>query len=298
MPTSPLLGLSVVKNEADIIETMVRHNLQYLDHMVMIDNGSIDGTIDILNALAAETGRVEVRIDGRAGHMQRRIINDFLRTHALDYEPVQVVLLDGDELICADIEMFRDTLLTCSSPVSIGWTTFVPTAQDDLSIFNPALRIEHRRVREQPLFRKTTVPAPFIGNSLVTSGSHALKRSGVAIEAASFDEIKIAHYPVRSKNQILTKVLLGHWSIRRRTDSEREGWQWHHIAARYLENGQLDDEDFFEVAKMYAARREPELNRQPLGYDTSLSLKYNDLGRTDPLFAVAHFTEDMILGKK
>ena len=298
MPTSPLLGLSVVRNEADIIETMVRHNLQYLDHMVMIDNGSIDGTTDILNALAAETERVEVRIDARAGHIQRRIINDFLRTYALDYEPVQVVLLDGDELICADVETFRDTLLTCSAPVSIGWTTFVPTAKDDLSILNPALRIQHRRVRERPLYRKTTVPAPSIGHSLVTSGSHALKRNGVAIKAVSFDEIKIAHYPVRSKNQILTKALIGHWNIRRRTDSEREGWQWHHIAARYLENGQLDDEDFFEVAKMYAAKRKPELTYQPLGFDTGLSLKFYDLGRSDPLFALAHFTEDMILGKK
>ncbi|MEM1076602.1 MAG: glycosyltransferase family 2 protein [Pseudomonadota bacterium] len=101
MPTYPTLGLSVVKNEADIIEAMVRHNLQYLDHMVIFDNGSLDGTVDILRALAAETGRVEVRIDTRAGHIQRSIINGFLRAHALEYDPVQVVLLDGDELINA-----------------------------------------------------------------------------------------------------------------------------------------------------------------------------------------------------
>lgn len=298
MPAYPLLGLSVVKNESDIIETMVRHNLRYLDYMVVFDNGSIDGTTAILNSLAAETGRVEKRIDARGGHIQRGIINDFLRTHALEYEPAQVVLLDADELICADVEMFRDTLLNCSDPVSIEWTTFVPTANDDLSILNPALRIQHRRVRERPLYRKTTVPAPAIGQSLVTSGSHALKRNRGAIKAASFDEIKIAHYPVRSKKQILTKALLGHWNIRRRTDSEREGWQWHGIAARYLKNGQLDDEDFFEVANMYAAKRQSELIYEPLSYDTSLSLKYHDLGRSDPLFALAHFTEDLLLGTK
>lgn len=298
MPTYPLLGLSVVKNEADIIEAMVRHNLRYLDHMVIYDNGSLDGTVDILHALAAETGRVEVRIDTRAGHLQKRIINGFLRTRALEYEPTQVVLLDGDELICADVDMFRDTLLNCSDPVSIGWTTFVPTATDDLSILNPALRIQHRRVKELPLYRKTTVPAPAIGQSRVTAGSHVLKRDRAVIKAAFFDEIKIAHYPVRTKNQILTKALLGHWSIRQRTGDEREGRQWHQIAAKYLENGRMDDDDFFEVAKMYAAKQAPELIHQPLGYDTSLSLKYFDLGRIDPLFALAHFTEDLIVRKK
>lgn len=194
--------------------------------------------------------------------------------------------------------MFRGTLLGCSDPISLEWTTFVPTVHDDLSVSNPALRIQHRRIKERPPYRKTTVPAPTIGYSRVTTGSHALKRGGVAIQPASFDDIKIAHYPVRSKNQILTKALPGHWSIRRRTDSEREGWQWHHIAAQYLENGQLDDVNFFEVAEMYAAKRKTGLTHQPLGYSPSLSLKYLDLGKSGPLFALAHFTEDMILGKK
>jgi hypothetical protein len=33
-----IISLSMVKNEADIIEAFVRHNIVYLDHMDIIDN--------------------------------------------------------------------------------------------------------------------------------------------------------------------------------------------------------------------------------------------------------------------
>ncbi|MBQ1762801.1 MAG: glycosyltransferase family 2 protein, partial [Aquincola sp.] len=55
-PTPPLsaLALGMVKNEADIVEAFVRHNLHFVDLMVLLDNGSTDGTRDILEALQKE----------------------------------------------------------------------------------------------------------------------------------------------------------------------------------------------------------------------------------------------------
>ena len=48
---SGLVGLAVVKNEADIIEAMIRHNLQFLDALVVVDNASADQTAQIVGAL-------------------------------------------------------------------------------------------------------------------------------------------------------------------------------------------------------------------------------------------------------
>ena len=43
--------ISVVKNSADIIETFIRANGLFADNFVLVNNGSTDRTVDILNAL-------------------------------------------------------------------------------------------------------------------------------------------------------------------------------------------------------------------------------------------------------
>ena len=49
-----LVGVSMVRNEADIIEAFVRHNAAVLDALVVVDHGSVDGTREILFALRDE----------------------------------------------------------------------------------------------------------------------------------------------------------------------------------------------------------------------------------------------------
>ncbi len=48
------LGIAMVKNEADVIEAFVRHNLAFMDALVIIDNDSVDGTREILVQLIQE----------------------------------------------------------------------------------------------------------------------------------------------------------------------------------------------------------------------------------------------------
>ena len=48
-----LYGVAMVRNEADIIEAFVRHNLTVLDGLVVVDHSSDDGTSEILSALTA-----------------------------------------------------------------------------------------------------------------------------------------------------------------------------------------------------------------------------------------------------
>ena len=44
----------MVKNEMDIIESFVRYNVNYLDGMIILDNGSTDNTLNILKSLKNE----------------------------------------------------------------------------------------------------------------------------------------------------------------------------------------------------------------------------------------------------
>ena len=49
-----LWGVSMVRNEADVIEAFVRHNLGVLDGLAIVDHGSFDGTTEILAELQRE----------------------------------------------------------------------------------------------------------------------------------------------------------------------------------------------------------------------------------------------------
>jgi hypothetical protein len=49
-----LVGATIVRDAADIIEAFVRHNLTVLDGLAIVDHGSVDGTSEILGALVAE----------------------------------------------------------------------------------------------------------------------------------------------------------------------------------------------------------------------------------------------------
>ena len=49
-----LLGAAHVRNEADIVEAFVRHNLVLLDGIAIVDHASVDATPDILRALKDE----------------------------------------------------------------------------------------------------------------------------------------------------------------------------------------------------------------------------------------------------
>ena len=49
-----LLGVAMVRDEADVIEAFVRHNLNFLDGLAIIDHCSVDGTAEILKKLQSE----------------------------------------------------------------------------------------------------------------------------------------------------------------------------------------------------------------------------------------------------
>jgi glycosyltransferase involved in cell wall biosynthesis len=101
--TVDVYGLGLVKNEADVIEESARHALTFCERIYYLDNGSTDGTWEILQRLAREPG-------GRVVAMGREDVpfHDGLR--ALIYDEVHHALgpddwwlqLDADEFLEVD----------------------------------------------------------------------------------------------------------------------------------------------------------------------------------------------------
>lgn len=289
-----IVSLSVVKNEGDIIESMVRSNLVFVDVMFFIDNGSVDGTLQILQALAEETGRVKVSTDMRVGHLQQEIINTKLRNIADNILPKHVLLLDGDEILIADQDSFRDRVLLSNEPLLLPWRTFVPTPLDEAQETNPVCRIIHRRQRERPQFYKVTVPNAYLKSAKVVAGSHSFKVDGKRIPIVKCDEIVLGHWPVRSVEQLIVKALIGSWNMKQRRRGKNEGLQWHKIAEAYLESGDLSEDDFYEVGLMYAAKKRVKLVREDVGITYKSQNKFDHLIKRSPLYLVARFMEEAL----
>ena len=61
-----IVSITMVKNEADIVESFVRHTLSFSDAMLVMDHRSTDATGRILAALKAEGLPLQVNVWDKA----------------------------------------------------------------------------------------------------------------------------------------------------------------------------------------------------------------------------------------
>lgn len=93
-----LVAVSRVLNEDDIIEAFVRHHAGLVDHHVILDNGSTDRSIGILQALQAEGIPLTV-LQTRAAHAcQQHLLTGLFRM-AAGMGAGWVLVLDPDEFV-------------------------------------------------------------------------------------------------------------------------------------------------------------------------------------------------------
>lgn len=270
-----IAGLCIAKNEADIIEAMVRHNLGFLDHLHVVDNDSADATPGILAALQEEMGvRLSWSVDARVGHGQQAMTNEILPGLAEQTDAAQVVLLDADEFIRAEPAYFRETLFGADMPVQMEWMTYVPTLEDDPRARNPIARITHRRKREVLKQGKITVPRGLVGHAQVGAGNHSLI-AGARVQFLSDRGLKLAHFPVRSREQLISKVLIGSWNLRLRgVPLKNEASQWRVLAARILAGDAITDADVQGVALTYGVDVAVRVILDPLVPPGAMELRY------------------------
>lgn len=86
----------LVKDEADIIGATIRHLLDEIDLAIVSDNGSTDGTREILDEIAWSDGRLVIRDDPDVGYWQSAKTTQLAQTaHGLGFD--WVIPCDADE---------------------------------------------------------------------------------------------------------------------------------------------------------------------------------------------------------
>src|SRR5450631_4333571 len=94
-----LVAVSRVRNEADIIEAFVRHHAVYFGKLIVLDDGSSDGTYEALQSLRAEGLPLVVLQAPAVGYEQSRYMTRLLRIAVDQFGADWIVPLDADEFI-------------------------------------------------------------------------------------------------------------------------------------------------------------------------------------------------------
>jgi len=165
-----------------------------------------------------------------------------------------VVPLDVDEFLLGDVPAVLAGFEP-GSPVRVPWKTYVPLSSDSLNEPNVLKRIVHRRAAESPQWHKVIVPASavFKHRAAISFGNHELLDSTGTTLVARDCALALAHYPVRSIDQIKRKVF-GGWPANYAFPDRRNGstFQWQAIYERLKVNDSISTAELTQIALDYA----------------------------------------------
>jgi Glycosyl transferase family 2 len=214
-----LQGVSIMRNEAGIVEAFVRHNLTRLDGLLIVDHCSTDDTRRIILALAREGLPVRMLANTQPGFAQMEMttiaVRNAFATTAADF----VLPLDADEFIKAPSRAAMEHALAAVPPRThplMDWLTYIPDFDLPYTTAVDAALRAQRLPKERHRFRKVAVARHFTTTprAVTMVGNHrVLPRIGASkgddpdyyLPAA---ELALAHLPIRSAPQFIAKVAI------------------------------------------------------------------------------------------
>ena len=297
-----IVGISTVKNECDIVELFVRYNLRFLDKLFLIDNSSTDNTRAILLQLKNEGLPIMLFEDRALGHWQSERTTFFSREIYKRYHPKYICPLDADEFILAESKRMlleKLDLMPIDTYGIIPWRTYVIRNEDDRDEQNIFLKMQYRRVNEKPPYYKVILNDGFFMDekNMVSQGSHeVLSKDKKRISHRVLEDIYLAHFPVRSKNQIVIKSIMGTlaYLIKNIHNMKiRQGYQKLDFYDRIIGKSGLNGINIETESKYYAQdrRQKIELIKDPI-LSTCLPI-YTPIEQ-DPLIFVTKMFEKYI----
>lgn len=219
----------MVKDEADIIEATVGHMLEQVDHVLIADNGSTDGTKEILLDLGAE-----VIDDPDPAYYQSRKVSA-LAERARQAGATWVAPFDADEVWLPRTGTIRTTL------ESLPDEAHVAEAMVFDHVANGEPLSPWRRTEAVPL-RKVAVRA--IEGVVIHQGNHGATFPGVRTPLAVTGQLEVRHFAIRSAEQMIRKARNGAAAYAASDLPEDIGAHWRGW-------GRLSDDQLREVYATY-----------------------------------------------
>lgn len=206
--SSIVIGITMVRDEADIIGATVRHMLDEVDTVIVADNLSTDMTTEVLAGIQREHGddRVCLVGDPVPAYEQSRKMTDLAHLahlHGADW----IVPFDADEWWYSPFGRIADVL----DDLAEQWLVVPATLYDhvatglDPNVSDPTMRIGWRRLDPAPLPK---VACRWREDLVIDQGNHgATYTGGATIWPPGL--LVVRHFPYRSVDQLVRKVRNG-----------------------------------------------------------------------------------------
>lgn len=198
---APIWAVAMVCDEADIVAESVTHLFdEGVDHVLIANNGSTDGTRDILSDLA-RSGPVHLVDDPSVQFWQAEKVT-LLSRAATRHGAGWIVPFDADELWFAldPTQTLADALRASRTDVvTASWWQYVPLDQGGPTV---AERFPFRLPNPDHL-GKVAFRANWLAR--VTSGGHAVTLPAPISTAG----LRIAHFRYRHLDQVIRKATVG-----------------------------------------------------------------------------------------
>jgi glycosyltransferase involved in cell wall biosynthesis len=209
-----VIGISMMKDSEDVVRGVIEHMAEEVDHIIVADNNSTDGTRAILDELSTRLPLTIIDDPVEAYYQSAKMTA--LAQIAADMGAHAIVPFDDDELHFSRDGRIRDVLTSDMSPgtaVAIPLYNHWVTLVDDPNEPDPFRRIQWRHRVPGMLHKVAYIWSQEI---VIDMGNHGLSRRNEHGDIVPHDGLtwvnagmEVRHFPMRSHAQFLKKTLNG-----------------------------------------------------------------------------------------
>jgi len=260
-----LAAVTMVRNEADIIESSLRHNLHVVDHVLVVDHASDDATPSIVQAMIAEGLPITLTSDASVTFQQGLRSSEGARWLFAERGADWVFPLDADELLKTPSREALEAglgLVPAGLHLRVRLQSYVADSYADPAPFSVA-RFRRRLAAEaypqmRVAIRRTFLERP---SQVVTEGNHyvvdaAAPGQSPAYPAINAEVLAIAHFPIRSARQVVAKTILGWLAIAATHRGGNAAFHWRELYDELKRGRALDADRLMALAVNYGIPRE------------------------------------------
>jgi hypothetical protein len=202
----------LVRDEIDVIAANLEYHLaQGIDHIIVMDNGSCDGTRELL-AQYQTRGRITLFHEPPSDFSQHRWVTRMARLAYTNFGADWVINGDADEAFVWRDGSIHEALARVPPDVhtlAVSRTDFVPFQRPERD--SPFIEMVYRKAVSLNLAGRVLPPKVLhrgVPDVVITQGNHGAE--SIQFEGEPMPgEIEVFHYPARSYRQFESKVRNG-----------------------------------------------------------------------------------------
>lgn len=213
-----VFGVSMAKNNADIIRVSLEHMLTQVDHVIVLDAQSTDGARDIL----AEYPITLIDDPDPVYYQSKKTTSLANRARSMGAD--WIVPFDSDEIWYSPFGTIKEVLTELKPQWLVATAALydhVTSSEDNPTELNPVKRIGWRRSDKGMLSK---VACRWREDLVIEQGNHSAGYHGGATRHEGL--LVVRHYPYRSTEQFIRKVRDGVAAYKGTNLPESSGAHW------------------------------------------------------------------------